>query len=116
MSMNPLQFTCVLLFLAVIHAAAPSSHAVLDSSRDTAAEPTASSLPTRVIFDHDGGVDDFITLMLLLSQPSKVEVVVSSSRQTQSGSAPLQGSSSSSPSSNKHASRLTSAPDKQQLV
>lgn len=34
-------------------------------------------LPTPVIFDHDAGIDDFITLMLLLSQPQHVKLLVS---------------------------------------
>jgi hypothetical protein len=64
----------LLLFAATTaRATAPSRHTQLGSSRDY----TGSTLPARVIFDHDGGVDDFITLMLLLSQPSKVEVLVS---------------------------------------
>eukprot|EP00878_Enallax_costatus_P012698 GHUV01013262.1.p1 GENE.GHUV01013262.1~~GHUV01013262.1.p1 ORF type:complete len:194 (+),score=37.94 GHUV01013262.1:213-794(+) len=36
---------------------------------------TGSRLPTPVIFDHDAGIDDFITLMLLLSQPERVKLL-----------------------------------------
>jgi hypothetical protein len=69
-------FAVILVLFIVAHAAALSSHSSLlgSSSRDY----TGDSLPARVVFDHDGGVDDFITLMLLLSQPNKVEVLVSS--------------------------------------
>lgn len=90
MNFNLFQITFLLLLLTSTHATAPSSHTLLDSSRITAAEPTASSLPTRVIFDHDAGVDDFITLMLLLSQPSKVEVLVSRHELRKTGLAPKQ--------------------------
>lgn len=69
-----IQLALILLLLAGITATAPSIETLLGSSRDY----TGGSMPARVIFDHDGGVDDFITLMLLLSQPSKVEVLVSS--------------------------------------
>ena len=31
--------------------------------------------PSKVIFDHDGGIDDFITLLLLLSQRPRVELL-----------------------------------------
>ncbi|GLI62085.1 hypothetical protein VaNZ11_004500 [Volvox africanus] len=31
--------------------------------------------PQKVIFDHDGGIDDFVTLLLLLSKPELVSVV-----------------------------------------
>lgn len=37
---------------------------------------TGNRLPTRVILDHDAGIDDFITLMLLLSQPERVQLLV----------------------------------------
>jgi purine nucleosidase len=36
---------------------------------------TISSTPQRVIFDHDGGIDDFVTLLLLLAKPELVSVI-----------------------------------------
>lgn len=39
----------------------------------TAASSTSS--PQLVLFDHDGGVDDFITLLLLLANPQKVKLI-----------------------------------------
>ncbi|KAG2429404.1 hypothetical protein HYH02_014060 [Chlamydomonas schloesseri] len=33
------------------------------------------SRPRKVIFDHDGGIDDYVTLLLLLSAPDRVRVV-----------------------------------------
>jgi hypothetical protein len=68
-----MEFVLLLFAATAARATAPSRHTLLGSSRDY----TGSTLPARVIFDHDGGVDDFITLMMLLSQPSKVEVLVS---------------------------------------
>ncbi|KXZ42829.1 hypothetical protein GPECTOR_115g323 [Gonium pectorale] len=34
-----------------------------------------SSNPQKIIFDHDGGIDDFVTLLLLLSKPEAVRLL-----------------------------------------
>lgn len=68
---------CVVLGVTtVIVAVAPSQTARGYHRAAAVADYAESSLPVRVILDHDGGVDDFITMMLLLAQPQKVDVLV----------------------------------------
>ncbi|PNW79335.1 hypothetical protein CHLRE_09g411500v5 [Chlamydomonas reinhardtii] len=51
------------------------------ASADTASPSDASDIkarpnrPRKVIFDHDGGIDDYVTLLLLLSCPERVRVI-----------------------------------------
>lgn len=37
--------------------------------------PLALSSPKKVILDHDGGIDDFVTMLLLLANPDKLDVL-----------------------------------------
>lgn len=34
-----------------------------------------AAAPTKVVLDHDGGIDDFVTLLLLLSRPAEYQLL-----------------------------------------
>jgi hypothetical protein len=57
----------LIIVVASILAAAAQPSSTQDENRGRTRQP--------VLFDHDGGVDDFITLLLLLANPQKVQVI-----------------------------------------
>lgn len=71
-------FVFVVVSVAVLHTSLGAQHKAVHQHPDSLEDYTGSgnTTPTRVIFDHDAGIDDFITLMLLLSQPDRVELLV----------------------------------------
>jgi hypothetical protein len=71
-----MQLLCRALFSwLLLHAA--QTAAISPAAAATGTSPPAAVAPTPqlVLFDHDGGVDDFITLLLLLSSPHKVKLI-----------------------------------------
>lgn len=71
-------FVFVVVSVTVLHTSLGAQHKAVHQHPDSLEDYTGSgnTTPTRVIFDHDAGIDDFITLMLLLSQPNQVELLV----------------------------------------
>lgn len=67
----------VLISWLLLHAAriATRGPAAAVTSNSPPAAAVAPTPPQLVLFDHDGGVDDFITLLLLLSSAQKATVI-----------------------------------------